>query len=318
MSALELSHGRALPSLPSTYSRRRLLNAGAGIYADSVLLGHTSFPIAKPLLNERVQGQDSAIAAVHRGRLVYVWGDTGRVDNLLGTFYAPAGVVDFATSSSFDVRRGIDIEYFVDTSPGGFVLPSMPNSTVPEAGSGPTWIHSLLVVDDELYALYDRVNGGFGIEGKGVAKFVDGEGRFHQVHSYGPQPANHRLPHNQAFAFGAHVYFVGREPGSVQRIAIDGDAAAFEARMAPASVVASTALFTPIAAATNATVRDDDGLPVYAWRSASRRPLPADVDAGEMFVEQQTQPFRETTSATSVALRENAVKRYWAQVSSSS
>ena len=50
---------------------------GAGIYADSVLLGEKP-PIAQPLLNAQVSGSDSVVTAIYRGKLHWFWGDTNR------------------------------------------------------------------------------------------------------------------------------------------------------------------------------------------------------------------------------------------------
>src|SRR4051812_10378070 len=48
---------------------------GPGIYADSVRAG-TSAPIAKPLHNANVKGQDSVQTAVYKNQIYWFWGDT--------------------------------------------------------------------------------------------------------------------------------------------------------------------------------------------------------------------------------------------------
>ncbi|HEV2971843.1 MAG TPA: hypothetical protein VGY55_17850, partial [Pirellulales bacterium] len=58
---------------------------GADIYADSLLVGQAA-PIAKPLLNARVVGQDSAVNAVYQGKLYWFSGDTSRPGYPLGNF----------------------------------------------------------------------------------------------------------------------------------------------------------------------------------------------------------------------------------------
>ncbi len=50
---------------------------GQGIYRDSVLLG-LEVPIAEPVLNGQVMGQDSVQNCWHQGRLYWFWGDTGK------------------------------------------------------------------------------------------------------------------------------------------------------------------------------------------------------------------------------------------------
>ncbi len=48
---------------------------GAGIYQDSVTVG-ASVPIAQPLLNANVKGQDSVQTAIYKGQIYWFWGDT--------------------------------------------------------------------------------------------------------------------------------------------------------------------------------------------------------------------------------------------------
>ena len=78
---------------------------GQGIYKDSVLLG-APVPIAEPLLNAGVQGQDSILTVLFGGRVHWFWGDTGKLGFPLGNFQstgatscAPASVDDHAVRS---------------------------------------------------------------------------------------------------------------------------------------------------------------------------------------------------------------------------
>ena len=52
---------------------------------DTVLLGRKP-PIAEPLLNAQVTGQDGILTAVYRGRLYWFYGDTCRLSYALGGF----------------------------------------------------------------------------------------------------------------------------------------------------------------------------------------------------------------------------------------
>ncbi len=58
---------------------------GAGVYRDSLLLGDKP-PIRQPLLNGGVVGQDSVQTAIYRGKIHWLWGDTGRLAYPLGNF----------------------------------------------------------------------------------------------------------------------------------------------------------------------------------------------------------------------------------------
>ena len=59
---------------------------GGGIYRDSVLTGH-AVPIAQPLLNGEVLGQDSIQTAVYQGKIYWFWGDTNWPEYTLGNFH---------------------------------------------------------------------------------------------------------------------------------------------------------------------------------------------------------------------------------------
>jgi hypothetical protein len=115
---------------------------GRGIYADSVQLGQTP-PIAEPLLNAQVLGQDSNIAEIYRGRIYWFWGDTSRAAYPLGQF-ATSG----ATSSlpgnedGLPPSMGVNLHYFTDAE--GFS-----KKMAPVAGTGPVWIDGVCVAKDD-------------------------------------------------------------------------------------------------------------------------------------------------------------------------
>jgi hypothetical protein len=58
---------------------------GQGIYRDSVLLGRRP-PVAQPLLNAGVTGQDGTLNAIYRGKLYWFYGDTNKLSYALGNF----------------------------------------------------------------------------------------------------------------------------------------------------------------------------------------------------------------------------------------
>src|SRR4051812_10465925 len=87
---------------------------GAGIYQDSVAVG-APVPIAQPLLNANVAGQDSVQAAVYNGQIYWFFGDT---------LYASGGG-DFRTAGArsqlpgqggLDPSQGVNLNYFVNAS----------------------------------------------------------------------------------------------------------------------------------------------------------------------------------------------------------
>ena len=123
---------------------------GGGIYRDSLLTGHAA-PVAEPLLNGRVLGQDTVQVTPYRGKLYWFWGDTNRVSYPLGNFGASGATSELPGKPG----AGIDLTYFVGKD--GF---SRPMCAVP--GPGPKWIDGLMTVKDKagrvrLVAKYVRV-----------------------------------------------------------------------------------------------------------------------------------------------------------------
>ena len=76
---------------------------GQGIYRDTVLLGRKP-PIAEPLLNAEVTGQDGILNAVYRGKLYWFYGDTGRLSYALGNFAMAGATTDLPEKLDPDGR----------------------------------------------------------------------------------------------------------------------------------------------------------------------------------------------------------------------
>ena len=127
---------------------------GAGIYQDSVAAG-LSVPIAQPLLNGGVVGQDTAAAAIYRGRIFWIWGDTLG----LGQFnFAVSGATsELPGHGGLDPSAGINLRYF--TGADGFS-----RRMLPLKGPGLVWIQGMVTVRDSqgierLMATYTRQDG---------------------------------------------------------------------------------------------------------------------------------------------------------------
>jgi hypothetical protein len=165
--------GRATLKIVRRNIAERLYRAtGQGIYRDTVRLGESP-PIARPLLNGGVMGQDSICTAIYRDRLYWFWGDTSRASYPLGHF-GTAGAIS-ALPQHIDPSNGVDLEYFVGTD--GFSRPTYDTSR-----PGPMWMGSLfkLVEGDaeRLLSYYMRVRGvGDTIE-HGIAVWNDKTDRF--------------------------------------------------------------------------------------------------------------------------------------------
>lgn len=114
---------------------------GQGIYRDSVLLGRP-VPLAEPLLNGEVLGQDTVVATPYRDRIYWFWGDTERLSYPLGHFGAAGATSPAPGASGNRPGLGIDLKYFVDGR--GFSKPMCP-----EPNHGLRWIESVFVIRAE-------------------------------------------------------------------------------------------------------------------------------------------------------------------------
>lgn len=127
---------------------------GQGIYRDSVLLGRKP-PIAEPLLNAQVTGQDSTLNAIYRGKLYWFYGDTNRLSYALGNFKMTAATSD--PPDRIDPAVGVNLTYF--TGCDGFARPMAP---IP--GEGVVWLSGVVTLPDasgrvRMLAFYHRRRG---------------------------------------------------------------------------------------------------------------------------------------------------------------
>jgi hypothetical protein len=143
---------------------------GAGIYADSVLT-KTPVPTSRPLLNAQVMGQDTMQCVPYRGRLFWLWGDTGKPSYPLGNFSTTSAWSDLPGKGGLDPSKGVDLHYF--TNDEGFT-----KRMVPLDEPGPVWLGGLFTLPDEtgrerLIAHYTRVKDLSTAEEVGLVIFND-------------------------------------------------------------------------------------------------------------------------------------------------
>jgi hypothetical protein len=182
---------------------------GAGIYRDSVLLGRKT-PIAEPLLNAEVTGQDSVLSAIYRDRVFWLYGDTGRLSYALGNFAMSGATTDLP--EKIDPNVGINLKYFVGKD--GFSRPMAPMK-----GEGVVWLSGLAVVPDEsgrgrLLAYFQRRRGLGALLEEGFVEYDDASEQFKKVASVPADPPI--VPTGQPFRVkegGAeYVYFTAPYP----------------------------------------------------------------------------------------------------------
>jgi hypothetical protein len=131
---------------------------GACIYRDTMELGWRA-PVAQPLLNAGVVGQDSALCTVFQGRLFWIWGDTTSIRHPLGNFRSTGAWSDLPTSGGLPVDRGVDLHYITD---GDFVKAMVPRQ--PGDKSGMYWMSCLMTLPDaegreHMLAFADNIEG---------------------------------------------------------------------------------------------------------------------------------------------------------------
>ncbi|MDX1931481.1 MAG: hypothetical protein SFU56_02635 [Capsulimonadales bacterium] len=145
--------GRTVVKLRRVNIAERLCRlTGGGIYSDSVLLGEST-PLRDPLRPGSVFGQDSAMALPFRGRLLWFWGDTNRIEYPLGNFRTSGAVATFPAGET-TAERGLDFAYF--TGEDGFA-----RALCPTDQPGPVWISGLTTLregnEEMLLAHYARM-----------------------------------------------------------------------------------------------------------------------------------------------------------------
>lgn len=156
---------------------------GAGIYRDSVLVG-AKVPLAHPLLDGKVMGQDTVEVVPYRGRLTWFWGDTDRPSYPLGLFQTSGATSALPGKGGLDPDKGVDLTYWTDPETG-FSRAMIPLK--PELG-GPIWIGGLFTLDDggreRLITHYSHLDKNVRTAESGLALFNDDRAVFEKLTVY--------------------------------------------------------------------------------------------------------------------------------------
>ncbi|MBT3198953.1 MAG: hypothetical protein HN350_03465 [Phycisphaerales bacterium] len=206
---------------------------GGGIYRDTVLLGKKA-PLARPLLNGRVFGQDSAQAAIYRRKAYWFWGDTQRPGYPLGHFQTSGATVELLATGRLDQSRAIEYKYF--TSPSGFSRKVCPLAETPATM---VWIDGLAVVADasgaeRLTTRYSQMKSLGKMLGQGLAVWNDKKAVFEPAGKFALDE-KWRIPQGHAIKFseGKRKWIVFANPWPVVRAAATlaalGDSKQYEA-----------------------------------------------------------------------------------------
>jgi len=168
---------------------------GQGIYRDSVLLGEKP-PLAQPLTNGGVVGQDSVQTAIYHGRIFWLWGDTMRLSYPLGNFRTACAWSALPEKGGLPPSQGADVHYFVGAD--GFAKAMCPL----DGKEGVVWLFGLCVVRDDtgaekLVAHYSRRAGLEKVLEHGIAVFNDEKEIFERAATLPPEET-WRFPRGRA------------------------------------------------------------------------------------------------------------------------
>lgn len=153
--ALEATRGETttVQIIRDNLAERLYRVTGQGGYRDSRLLNR-DIPLAKPLLNGDVVGQDTVQSLVYGGKIYWFWGDTNRPSYPLGQFKTSGATSELPNRGGLSPYKGIDLTYFVDAN--GFS-----REMTPVSGPGAVWLHGLFELRATegagLYGHYSRV-----------------------------------------------------------------------------------------------------------------------------------------------------------------
>jgi hypothetical protein len=232
---------------------------GQGIFRDTVLLGRKA-PIAEPLLNAQVTGQDGVLNAVYRGKLYWFYGDTSRLSYALGGFSMTGATTKLPDQINPEV--GFDLMYF--TGKDGFA-----RAMCPIRGEGVVWLFGLVVLPDEsgrerMLAYYQRRRGLGAVLENGFVVYNDQKEVFEKLKGVPLNPALYPTGYPFRVKEGDTEYLYFTWPYPALRVKADWksylDLGAYEGYTC---LKTGTRYGSKTAAQLD---RDADGKLVWAWR----------------------------------------------------
>jgi hypothetical protein len=187
---------------------------GQGIYDDSVKLGMT-YPIANPLINSNVTGQDSVQTSLYKGNLFWTWGDTLSPDPNVFNLRTTGATSQVPGQGGLAPAQGINLSYYGNGS--GFVKQMMPIND-----PGFLWMDALTTVHDttgaeKLIAHYSRMQDLSTRSEHGLALFNDGTATFQRLTTFSNTSPIDPVGHSFARTVGGqggqeYLYFTAPYP----------------------------------------------------------------------------------------------------------
>jgi len=272
---------------------------GQGIYRDAVLLGRKP-PIAQPLLNADITGQDGVLNALYKGKLYWFYGDTNRLYYALGNFAMSGAVTE--PPDKLDPAVGFDLKYF--TGKDGFV-----RAMAPMEGEGVVWLYGIAVVHDEsgkerLVAYYQRRRGLGAVLESGFVAYDDAKERFEKLKAVALDPPIFPQVYHTRIKADGTDYFYFSNPYPALRVKAD-----WKSYLDLASYEGYTCLKpgTRYLDENRAQLdRDGAGKLVWAWKKDTPPLKPKDqrelIAAGKMKGEESPLRLRDVEGGKSILL----------------
>ncbi len=285
---------------------------GAGIYRDSVLVGQP-VPLAHPLMNGLVMGQDTVMATPYRGKLYWFYGDTEWPAYPLGQFATSGATSLLPGKGGLDPDKGVDLTYWTDAA--GFSRPMLP---LPGFG-GPVWVGGVFTLKDakgaeKLYTHFSHLDHDGKTAEQGLAVFDDAKAVFEPVCRFGVDAPLY--PDGQPFHATVngqpYLYCHSKSSQAIPLVRVRADAAhvvdlrAYQAFtcLAPGAREAGTDTRLDRAA---------DGKLVYAWKTDTAElgydTQQALVAAGKMKPKEVLMPLRDIE--TDVPIHSHGGSVFW-------
>ena len=125
---------------------------GAGLFAESQKLGRDV-----DWRESDIVGQDSVQNEVHRGKLLWFWGDTTLAKYPLGIFDGTGATTAVQPLKQLEPPLKLQLDYFTNST-------GTPRGIAPMPGSGPTWVTGVASVPDKsgvphLVCAYMKIKG---------------------------------------------------------------------------------------------------------------------------------------------------------------
>ncbi len=280
---------------------------GQGIYRDTILLGRKA-PIAEPLINAEVTGQDSVMNAIYGGKLYWFYGDTSRLSYGLGNFAMSGATTELP--DKLDPAIGFNLRYIAGTD--GFSRPM-----APRPGEGVVWLSGIVVLPDRkgqerMLGWYQRRRGLGAVLENGFMGYSDQADKFETLKQLPLEPA--LFPIGQSFRVKApdgldSIYFTAPYPALRVRADWDSylDVGAYEGYtcLPPGGRYSK--------GEPSRLERDADGKLVWAWKKNTPPLKPREqqelIAAGEMKADES--PFRMSEPETGKPILLNSASCYW-------